>query len=157
MNLGFGELGVDERTLANLKNLDIHEPTPVQASTITPLMQKRDVVAMAPTGSGKTLAFVLPMISVLDPGLREPQALVLAPTRELAQQIAAVVRDVSAGTNLRCALIFGGTGYGEQKQALASGAQVVVGTPGRILDLIGQRILVLRNIRYAILDRKSVV
>jgi superfamily II DNA/RNA helicase len=152
LNLGFGELGVDERTLANLKNLDIHEPTPVQASTITPLMQKRDVVAMAPTGSGKTLAFVLPMISVLDPGLREPQALVLAPTRELAQQIAAVVRDVSAGTNLRCALIFGGTGYGEQKQALASGAQVVVGTPGRILDLIGQRILVLRNIRYAILD-----
>ena len=152
MKSGFGELGVDERSLANLRNLDIHEPTPVQVSTIPPLMQRRDVVAMAPTGSGKTLAFVLPMISVLDPGLREPQALILAPTRELAQQIAEVVRDAAAGTGLRCALIFGGTGYGDQKQALAGGAQVVVGTPGRILDLIGQRILVLRNIRYAILD-----
>ena len=61
MNSGFGELGVDERALANLKNLDIHEPTPIQAETIPSLMRKRDVVAMAPTGSGKTLAFVLPM------------------------------------------------------------------------------------------------
>ena len=152
MKSGFGELLVNERALANLKNLDIHDPTPIQTQTIPPLMRKRDVVAMAPTGSGKTLAFVLPMISALDPALREPQALILAPTRELAQQIAKVVGDATEGMGLHCALIYGGTGYGRQKQALARGAQVVVGTPGRILDLMGQRILVLRRVRYAILD-----
>ena len=152
MKSGFGELLVNERALANLKNLDIHDPTPIQTQTIPPLMRKRDVVAMAPTGSGKTLAFVLPMISALDPALREPQALILAPTRELAQQIANVVGDATEGMGLHCALIYGGTGYGRQKQALARGAQVVVGTPGRILDLMGQRILVLRRVRYAILD-----
>ncbi|MCY3802701.1 MAG: DEAD/DEAH box helicase [Chloroflexi bacterium] len=148
----FGELGVDERALANLKNLDIHEPTPIQAETIPPLMRKRDVVAMAPTGSGKTLAFVLPMISALDPALREPQALILAPTRELAQQIAQVVDDVTQGIDLDCALIYGGTRYEKQRRALARGAQVVVGTPGRILDLMGQRALRLQRVRYAILD-----
>ncbi len=152
MKSGFGELLVNERALANLKNLDIHDPTPIQTQTIPPLMRKRDVVAMAPTGSGKTLAFVLPMISALDPALREPQALILAPTRELAQQIANVVGDATDGMGIHCALIYGGTGYGRQKQALARGAQVVVGTPGRILDLMGQRILVLRRVRYAILD-----
>ena len=152
MKSGFGELGVDERALPNLKNLDIHEPTPIQTQTIPPLMRKRDVVAMAPTGSGKTLAFVLPMISALDPALQEPQALILAPTRELAQQIAKVVGDVTEGIGLDCVLIYGGTGYDKQKRKLARGAQVVVGTPGRILDLMGQRVLVLRRVRYAILD-----
>ena len=152
MKSGFGELGVDERALVNLKNLDIHDPTPIQTQTIPPLMRKRDVVAMAPTGSGKTLAFVLPMISALDPALRQPQALILAPTRELAQQIAKVVGDVTEGMGIDCALIYGGTGYDKQKRALARGAQVVVGTPGRILDLMGQRILVLQRVRYAILD-----
>ena len=152
LNSGFAELGLDELVLTNLRTLEIIDPTPIQAKTISPLMQKRDVVAMAPTGSGKTLAFVLPMMSVLDPNLPVPQALILAPTRELAQQIAAVVRDVAVGTKLRCAVIFGGTGYGEQTQALNNGAQVVVGTPGRVLDLIGQNILRLQNVRYAVLD-----
>ena len=152
MKSSFEALGVEPRALANLNSLGIHEPTPIQSKTIPPLLAGRDVVAMAPTGSGKTLAFVLPMIRTIDPKLRMPQALILAPTRELAQQIAGVVNDAASGLGLRCAVIYGGTGYGDQKRALAGGAQIVVGTPGRVLDLMGQRVLDLRRVGFAVLD-----
>ncbi len=152
MKSSFEELGIEPRALANLNSLGIHEPTPIQSKTIPPLLAGRDVVAMAPTGSGKTLAFVLPMIRTIDPNLRAPQALILAPTRELAQQIAGVVDDATRGLGLRCAVIYGGTGYGDQKRALTGGAQIVVGTPGRVLDLMGQRILDLRRVGFAVLD-----
>ena len=127
-------------------------PTPIQAAAIPALLNGRDVVGQARTGSGKTLAFALPLLDAVDAGRATVQALVLAPTRELASQVAAVIADFGTTKGVTVALLYGGTSSGPQRTALRRGAQVAVGTPGRILDLIGQGALWLDQARFVVLD-----
>jgi len=129
----------------------IETPVAVQAQAIPPLLRRRDVVIEAPTGSGKTLAFLLPLVERLmeasGPG---PRALVVTPTRELAIQVERVLSSLSSG--LRCALLYGGVGYATQQLALKAGADIVIGTPGRILDMVSRRRLSLSRVQLLVLD-----
>jgi len=133
-----------------LAALGIAEPVQVQAEAIPALMQGQDVVIEAPTGSGKTLAFLIPMIERLPRRGPGPRALIVTPTRELALQVEKVLRSMC--TDLRSTVLYGGVGYATQRLALKSGVDVVVGTPGRILDLVGQGRLSLSRITYLVLD-----
>lgn len=146
----FADMGLRPNTLAALAALDIAEPVPVQAQVIPLLMAGRDVVIEAPTGSGKTLAFLLPMVERLPRGASWPRALVVTPTRELALQVETVLR--SLRSDLRSAVLYGGVGYATQRQALRHGVDVVVGTPGRIMDISAQGKLPLSRIEYLVLD-----
>jgi ATP-dependent RNA helicase RhlE len=148
----FAELGVRPRTCETLKGISISTPLAVQEQTIPILLAGRDAVVEAPTGSGKTLAFLVPMVERLA-GHRphgHPRALIVAPSRELANQIGAVLRTVDRG--LRIAMLYGGVGYGGQLSALRSSPDVVIGCPGRILDLAGQSRVDLRSIEFLVLD-----
>ncbi|HHT0594030.1 TPA: DEAD/DEAH box helicase [Legionella anisa] len=136
-----------------LEDMKFSTPSPIQAQTIPLLLEGRDAIALAQTGTGKTAAFALPILQNLSPGLQGTQALILAPTRELAIQVAEQFELLSAnqrGTTV--AVLCGGQDYGRQLKQLRAGAQVVVGTPGRILDHIDRRTLQLDNLRTFILD-----
>ncbi len=152
MDNAFTALGVQSDLIENLAEDGITDPAPIQTLAIPALLEGRDLLAQAPTGSGKTIAFLLPVIETIDPGLRRPQALILAPTRELAQQIRAVAEMAARDTGISTVLIHGGTSYDPQRRALQDGAQIVIGTPGRIIDLIDQGALGLRDIRFFVLD-----
>jgi ATP-dependent RNA helicase DeaD len=127
-------------------------PTPVQERAIPYLLSGRDLIVQAKTGSGKTAAYLLPLLQSLRPDDFWCQALVLAPTRELARQVHAVLCDLIEGTGIRTALVYGGVGYGEQNDRLRGGAQVVVGTPGRILDHLARGTFTLQRLTWLILD-----
>ncbi len=132
--------------------MNIETPTPIQASSIPLLLEGRDLIAQAQTGSGKTLAFGLPLIEHCDPQRRQVQALVLTPTRELARQVGDVLSQLGKAAGIKVSLVYGGVGYGAQEQQLANGAQIVVGTPGRVLDHLKRRTLRLQDLRMLILD-----
>jgi len=132
--------------------MDIDTPTPVQASSIPLLLEGRDVIAQAQTGSGKTLAFGLPLIEACDPGRHEVQALVLTPTRELANQVGDVLIALAKDARIAISLVFGGRAYGPQERELRAGPQVVVGTPGRILDHLKRRTMRLDRVKFLVLD-----
>ena len=148
----FAALGAGARTLRALERMGIDTPTLIQARAIPPLLEGRDVIGQSRTGSGKTIAFGLPMVERLDPRLRRVQALVLVPTRELAAQVADVLQALEAGRGLRVAQLIGGRSLGPQRDALAAGAQIVVGAPGRVLDHLRQRNLDLTAVRVVVLD-----
>ncbi len=135
-----------------IDEMGITTPTPIQKLAIGPVLQGRDVIAKAETGTGKTLAFGAPMMSKIDPSRASVLGLVLCPTRELAEQVCAVLQALGKPRGIRVALIVGGEPLGPQVKALQSGAQVVVGTPGRVLDLYGQRFLSFPWTEYAVLD-----
>ena len=135
-----------------LETMDIAHPTPIQTVAIPPLLEGRDVIGQACTGSGKTLAFGLPLIESIDERSRTLQGLVLTPTRELAQQVGGVLKQLSKGTSIRLAVLYGGQAIGPQQEALRLGCQIVVGTPGRILDHLGRRSLRVNELRYLVLD-----
>jgi superfamily II DNA/RNA helicase len=147
----FADLGVNARLLSALARNSIDTPVTVQVEAIPPLLRGRDVVIQAPTGSGKTLAFILPiverLIAVKGPG---PRALVVTPTRELAIQVDRVFQSLATG--LKSALVYGGVGYATQEHALRSGADLVVGTPGRLLDMVSRRRLSLNRVQFLVLD-----
>lgn len=132
--------------------MGIETPTPVQARALPALLAGRDVIGQARTGSGKTLAFGIPAVQGVDPTLRRVQALVLTPTRELAVQVGGVLSDVGADRRVTTELIFGGRSIGPQIAALRRGPAIVVGTPGRVLDLLNQRALDLDHVRFLVLD-----
>lgn len=128
-------------------------PSAIQSQAIPPLLEGRDVIGVAQTGTGKTAAFGLPLLAAIDPKLRQVQALVLAPTRELAMQVAdAIASFATAIGGLDVIALYGGSPYGPQERALARGAQVVVGTPGRVMDHMRRTNLRLDTIRFAVLD-----
>jgi superfamily II DNA/RNA helicase len=147
----FSELGLEAQTMQALARLSIDTPVTVQAEAIPALLDGRDVVMEAPTGSGKTLAYLVPLIEAFagrpGPG---PRALVVTPTRELAIQIAEVLKSLQS--DLRCALLYGGIGYATQSLALKAQPDVVVGTPGRLLDMVGRKLLSLSRVDYLVLD-----
>jgi ATP-dependent RNA helicase DeaD len=146
----FVDAGLRPQTLAALAALGITEPVPVQAGAIPLLLEGHDVVIEAPTGSGKTLAFLLPVVERLRRGASWPRALVVTPTRELAIQVDKVM--ASLNTDLRSLVLYGGVGYATQRLALKRGVDVVIGTPGRIMDLVEQGRLSLARIEYLVLD-----
>ncbi|MHB8621364.1 MAG: DEAD/DEAH box helicase [Chloroflexota bacterium] len=137
---------------AALHSMNIVTPTPIQEQVLPVLLAGRDLIGQARTGSGKTLAFALPLVEKVDPLVRAVQALVLVPTRELAQQVGEVVDTLARGQRLKCVRIFGGRAMGPQVAALAAGPHIVVGTPGRVLDLLRQEALHLDQVRYFVLD-----
>ncbi len=148
----FREFALRAATLEALEAMQITTPTPVQSRSIPLLLAGRDVIARASTGSGKTLAFAIPLLERVDERKRVVQALVLVPTRELAQQVADVVRQVSARGAVRTAVLVGGRAIGPQQQELSRGPQIVVGTPGRVLDHVTRRSLRLDAVCFLVLD-----
>jgi ATP-dependent RNA helicase DeaD len=148
----FAGLGLSPEVLSALDALGYEEPTPVQVEAIPVILSGRDVIGRAATGTGKTAAFALPMVERIDPGTRGVQALVLAPTRELAVQVAEAVHRYGARRGVSVLAVYGGQAIDRQIRELRRGVNVVVGTPGRILDHIRRRTLALENVRYAVLD-----
>ena len=149
----FTDLGLSQPLLQALAAVGYEAPSPIQAATIPPLMAGRDVLGQAQTGTGKTAAFALPAMARLDPAARKPQVLVLAPTRELAIQVAEAFQTYAAFLpGFQVLPIYGGQGYGPQLQALRRGVQVVVGTPGRVIDHIEKGSLDLSELRMLVLD-----
>ncbi len=141
-----------EPVQAGVRDLGWSEPTPVQARVLPVMREGRDLIVQARTGSGKTGAFGLPIVSEIDPERAEPQALVLLPTRELANQVAAEITVLGKHLGVRCLPIYGGVGYAAQLEGIEAGSHVIVGTPGRILDHLGSGRLHLDTIRFLVLD-----
>jgi len=149
----FTDLGLPEPLLRALADVGYESPSPIQAATIPPLLAGRDVLGQAQTGTGKTAAFALPILARIDPARGKPQALVLAPTRELAIQVAeAFQKYASHMPGFHVLPIYGGQGYAPQLNALRRGVQVVVGTPGRIIDHLERGSLDLSELRCLVLD-----
>ena len=132
--------------------MDISEPTPIQEKSIPHLLAGRDLIGQARTGSGKTLAFAVPMVEGCNPSVRQVQALVLVPTRELAIQVAGVMNTLASSRRLHVTLLYGGRSLRPEHAALKNGTQIVVGTPGRTLDHLRQASLDLRSVRFFVLD-----
>jgi len=149
----FASLGLREELLQTLREVGYETPTPIQAATIPPLLAGRDVVGLAQTGTGKTAAFALPVLDRLDLSQKKPQALVLAPTRELALQVCEAFEHYAAGVpGVKVLPVYGGQGYGAQLSALRRGVHVVVGTPGRVIDHLNKGTLDLSELRFLVLD-----
>lgn len=129
-----------------------HEPTPIQEQSIPALRQGRDVLAQAQTGTGKTAAFGIPLIESIQPQERGVQAIVLVPTRELCLQVADELKRLGGNAGVHVSAIYGGVGLGPQIEGLARGAHIVVGTPGRVEDLLQRGALKLSGVRFAVLD-----
>ncbi len=149
---GFAALGLEPKILKALKELGYEKPSPIQAETIPALLAGRDVVGLAQTGTGKTAAFALPILQRLERKHKHPQALVLAPTRELALQVSEAFETYAAHLKVRLLPVYGGQGYGVQLAALARGVDVVVGTPGRVIDHLERGTLDLSELRFLVLD-----
>ncbi|UPL12915.1 DEAD/DEAH box helicase [Microbacterium sufflavum] len=150
---GFEELGITGPVLKAIRDLGYETPSPIQAATIPTLLSGRDVVGMAQTGTGKTAAFALPVLERLDTAQKTPQALVLAPTRELALQVCEAFESyASRMKGIHVLPVYGGQGYGVQLSALRRGVHVVVGTPGRIMDHLAKGTLDLSELQYLVLD-----
>jgi ATP-dependent RNA helicase RhlE len=153
----FRHFGLGDEILLAIQNAGYTRPTPVQAAAIPKVMQGHDLIAIAQTGTGKTAAFVLPMLSRLARGHRKngppgPKALILAPTRELAVQIMENIRTYGKGLPLRVAAIYGGVEEEAQIKILRKGVQIVVATPGRLIDLVGRQQVDFSGLETLVLD-----
>lgn len=148
----FSEWDLGPEVQAAIAGMGIVKPTPIQALTIGPVLEGRDAIAKAETGTGKTLAFGAPMIARVDAGRTTVLGLVLSPTRELSEQVHEVLKELGAARGIKTALIVGGEPMRPQVLALQGGAQVVVGTPGRVLDLMNQGFLSFPWTEFAVLD-----
>ena len=146
----FSKLGLSPQVIEGVTAAGYTEPTAIQLRAIPMVMAGRDLIGWAQTGTGKTAAFALPILSRLAPGAA--RALVLEPTRELAAQVETAIRDYGRFTDLRMVVLFGGAGYGKQDQGLRQGADIVVATPGRLLDHLQRGMLKLNQIEILVLD-----
>jgi ATP-dependent RNA helicase DeaD len=160
MNLSFEGLGLSEELVRHLETLGFAEPTPIQAQAIPQLLAGRDVVGQAQTGTGKTAAFSLPILQQIDLNLNAVQALILTPTRELAMQVTDAIRDLSGisdgpvklGSSVQVLTVYGGQSIERQMQRLKRGVHIVVGTPGRIIDMLNRGSLKLEQVQWLVLD-----
>jgi ATP-dependent RNA helicase DeaD len=148
----FSELGLSKPLLDALSHLGYERPTPIQEQTIPALLEGRDVIGQAQTGTGKTAAFGLPMLQYIDPDQPEVQAIVLTPTRELCIQVTQAIRAYGQNRGIDVVAVFGGAPIRDQASRLNRGAQVVVGTVGRVLDMISRHHLMLDQARFVVLD-----
>ena len=147
--MNFTELGINEHNVNELKKLEIVKPTPVQQKAIPLILKGQNIMAQARTGSGKTLAFILPIIENLK--FTRNEALILVPTRELANQIYEVVRDLG-DSRVKAFPIYGGVSINNQINKLENGINIIIGTPGRIIDLYKRRKLRLNEIKFVVVD-----
>ncbi|MEQ8541025.1 MAG: DEAD/DEAH box helicase [Coleofasciculus sp. D1-CHI-01] len=152
MTLSFNNLGLSEECLHQLEKLGFDTPTDIQSQAIPELLAGRDVVAQSQTGTGKTAAFSLPILEQLDPNARGVQALILAPTRELARQVADAIRDLTSNRRVGIVTVYGGQSIDRQIRLLQRNAQMVVGTPGRVIDLLDRGDLKLDQVKWVVLD-----
>lgn len=155
----FKDLGIIDPILKALSKKGYTHPTPIQEQSIPILLEKKDLLGCAQTGTGKTAAFTIPILQNLiasaheqEKGAKKVRALIVTPTRELAIQIGESINDYGKFTNIRSTVIFGGVKQGNQTNALRRGVDIIVATPGRLLDLINQRFITLRHIEYFVLD-----
>jgi ATP-dependent RNA helicase RhlE len=150
-NMLFAKLGLTKPLLRGVQSMGYGDPTPIQLRAIPPALEGRDVIASAQTGTGKTAAFALPLLQHLGThgALR---CLVLEPTRELAMQVETSIRDLARMTDLRVASLYGGVGYGAQREAIKRGLDVIVATPGRLEDYLAQGALRLDDLKIVVLD-----
>jgi ATP-dependent RNA helicase DeaD len=148
----FADLGLSEDSLAALQDVGYEKPSPIQEQAIPPMIAGHDVIGQAQTGSGKTAAFAMPMLESIDPSHPEVQGLVLTPTRELCIQVTQAVRAYGQRKGVDVVAVFGGAPIRTQQAQLKAGGHVVVGTVGRVLDLISRHSLVLHDCRFVVLD-----
>lgn len=152
-NVTFESLGLSEAMLKALEQKGYGYPTTIQAEAIPPFLQWKDVIAKAPTGTGKTFAFGIPMIEHIDASSPEVQGLILAPTRELAIQIGDELRGLlTFFTGIRVAVLYGGAGIGSQIRQMEKKPQIVVATPGRLMDHYNRKTIRLDKIQTVVLD-----
>ncbi|MEB3307225.1 MAG: DEAD/DEAH box helicase, partial [Cyanobacteriota bacterium] len=150
---GFSGFGFSEAILSALETIGYKEPSPIQKAAIPEVLLGRDLLGQAQTGTGKTAAFALPLLASIDTEQRRPQVLVLAPTRELALQVADAFSSYAANLpQVKVLAIYGGADFRDQIHHLRRGVQIVVGTPGRVMDHMRQGTLDLSNLRTLVLD-----
>lgn len=150
--MAFTKFGLSNAVLDGVRAMGYVEPTPIQLRAIPLILAGQDVIGSAQTGTGKTAAFALPILSQLGRHEPQPRVLILEPTRELAAQVETAFRDFARFTDLRVAVVFGGVGYGLQREALHKGVDVLVATPGRLLDLLHQGVCRLDRVKFLVLD-----
>lgn len=151
VSTSFADLGLRSSVLKGVETAGFKSPTSIQAALIPPVLRGRDVLGQAKTGTGKTASFGLPMLHLCNRGVPF-QALVLAPTRELAIQITDEINDLGKFTPIRAITLYGGQAIRSQAKQLSEGAEIVVGTPGRVMDMVERRLFHYDNIRFAVLD-----
>ncbi|MBD2039154.1 DEAD/DEAH box helicase [Microcoleus sp. FACHB-672] len=152
MDLSFKDLGLSDSRVSHLETLGFTTPTAIQAEAIPHLLAGRDVVGQAQTGTGKTAAFSLPMLDQIDVSNSAVQALILTPTRELAIQVSDAIRDIGGDRRMGVLAVYGGQAIDRQIRTLQRGAQIVVGTPGRVIDLLDRGNLKLSQLSWLVLD-----
>src|SRR5580704_8576638 len=152
MAKSFADLGLSESTLQALRDVGYESPSPIQEQAIPALLEGRDVIGQAQTGTGKTAAFGLPIMEYVDADGTGVQALVLTPTRELCIQVTQALRTYGSHAGVDVVAVFGGAPIRTQQSRLRAGGQVVVGTVGRVLDLISRHSLILHDCRFVVLD-----
>ena len=150
--MSFQDLGLFEAVVHGAQRMGYVEPSPIQEQAIPVVMRGGDLIASAQTGTGKTAAFGLPILSRLKEAQGKVRCLILEPTRELALQVEAAFKDFSAFTDLETLVLFGGVGYGTQREALQRGVDIIVATPGRLLDFLQQGEISLADVSILVLD-----
>ncbi|MEE2916113.1 MAG: DEAD/DEAH box helicase, partial [Pseudomonadota bacterium] len=153
--MSFADLGLSDELLRAVGDTGYTEPTPIQASAIPSVLMMRDIIGIAQTGTGKTASFVLPMIDILAQGrsrARMPRSLILEPTRELAAQVAENFEKYGANHKLSMALLIGGVSMGDQVKALEKGVDVLIATPGRLMDLFQRGNILLTGCSMLVID-----
>ncbi len=150
--MSFTQLGLSPGVLEGVKAMGYVEPTPIQLRAIPLILAGRDVIGSAQTGTGKTAAFALPILTKLGDGNGITRTLILEPTRELAAQVETAMRDFARFLNVRIAVLYGGVGYGKQTDDLKAGADIIVATPGRLLDHIQRGQAKLEKVQFLVLD-----
>lgn len=151
-DIAFADLGLSERMLASLQRAGYARPTPIQQQAVPLALKGRDLMGLAQTGTGKTAAFTIPIIERLMGGPKRTRALVLTPTRELCQQVETSVRKYGEGTGLDVVSVYGGVGYDQQTDALRAGVDIVVATPGRLIDHLEKQNVVFDDLEVLVLD-----
>jgi len=152
MNQSFEELPIKGEILRGLRDLGFKEMFPIQTAAINPLLEGRDVIGQAKTGTGKTAAFGVPMIERIDPQEDSVQALILVPTRELAQQVASDLKDFGKYLSVKVLAVYGGIPIYSQMEALQNTIHIVVGTPGRLIDHLTRGTMLLDRVKFVVLD-----
>jgi len=152
MSQSFEQLPIKGEILRGLNDLGFKEMFPIQTAAINPLLEGRDVIGQAKTGTGKTAAFGIPMIERIDPREDSVQALILVPTRELAQQVASDLKDFGKYLSLKVLAVYGGVPIYSQMEALQNTVHIVVGTPGRMIDHLTRGTLLIDKVKFAVLD-----
>ena len=150
--MSFRDLGLSDEVLHGVQSMGYVDPTPIQLRSFPAILSGRDLIASAQTGTGKTAAFALPLLTMLGehkPGIR---ALILEPTRELAAQVETAFRDYARFTDLNIGVVYGGVGFGTQRDMIKKGADVLVATPGRLIDFLSNREIDLTGLQHLILD-----